>query len=239
MSDQPAGERELLESELEIARYHREHERFHATRAYEQATEIRRHAGALKHLADRWLQTEAESPERSYDDPRLRAAGCSDLNDPAALATGGILFMEGESEPAELTEMKARLDDLATRLAEYSSWLAEKMDAAWSRESVLLTPALADLAYPRHLVLMRTTTHGHQTGVAARLVRAAVTALGSRSYEPANVRADTRGNSRVMRSAAWLLDAAGAMLAEQAAELSLSDPDWAEFIERAEVRLAA
>jgi hypothetical protein len=234
-----AGDVDVLRGLLEIARFHREHERFHATNAFETATQLRRDAGALKHLADRWSTTKSPAPGRDYSQPELRVSGCPDLNDWSALATRGILFMEGESEPAELTEMKRRLGDIAEDLQRYSRWLGEKMDVAWQREAVLLSPALVDLALPRHLVLMRTTVHGSQTGLVGRLVAAAHGALTARSHAPADVRSDILGTSRLLRTAAWLLDTAAARLAEQAAELSLSDPDWTAFVEGVERRLAA
>lgn len=226
-----------IEGLLKIAEYHREHERFYATHGLDQASALRRDAGALRALADRWIEGEARAPAGDFNDPRLQAAGCEDLNAEAALATTGILFMEGESEPAEIVQMRARLQALGEGYARSARWLAEKMDAGWKRESVLLTPEFADVAYQRHMALARTTMHGEQLGVAARLIGAAHAALSAQKHDPATIRADAPAAGRVLRVAAWLLDSAAEIVALGAAELSRSDPDWTAYIEGMRSRL--
>lgn len=62
------------------------------------------------------------------DDPAFAAAGCEDLNGAAVVAMTGILFMEGESEPPEITAMKVELAGLAATLSRTSGWLMAKMD---------------------------------------------------------------------------------------------------------------
>jgi hypothetical protein len=222
---------------LRIARYHREHERFYATEGFEQAAELRRDAGALRALADRWLAAEPNGDESGrYSAAELRAAGCEDLNDPAALATAGILFMEGEDEPAEIAGLKARLARLRDGYTETGRWLEEKMDAAWRREAFLLTPEYADAAYARHAALTRTTLSAAKLVVAGRLVGAAHAALAPREHSPANVRADPEAAGRLLRTTAWLIDAAAALIGEQAGELGLSDPAWTAYIEELTAR---
>ena len=49
----------------------------------------------------------------------------------------------------EIRALKGKLMGIGMGLAGAGRWLAEKIDAAWERESVLLTPELVDAAWPR------------------------------------------------------------------------------------------
>jgi hypothetical protein len=66
-------------------------------------------------------------------------AGADDLNDPAALQLDGVLFMEGEGEPAELTHLIRDLRTTAEDYAGTGDWLANGMQASWD-----VAAALAD-----------------------------------------------------------------------------------------------
>jgi hypothetical protein len=234
MSTEHQAERpspEAIAGMLQIARYHREHERYHSLTGLENAAALRRDANALKVLADTWLRA-AERPRREidYSADAFRAAGCEDLSDPSAVATTGILFMEGEGEPRELTQLKGKLWAISETMARVSGWLAEKMEAGWEREMHLLTPELADSARPRFMALTRTTMSGVRFGVAARLMSATLEALNAVEFRPEALRKDLRGSAMLVRTAGWLLDEAAAVLAEQAADLTRSDPDWTDYI---------
>ena len=91
----------LLEAITNLAAFHREHEKFYAAAPREQAVVLQRHARTLQALADRWCTAEpsARRPFSPYE-------GAEDLNDPAALQLDGVLFIEGEGEPAEVTRLK-------------------------------------------------------------------------------------------------------------------------------------
>lgn len=215
-----------------VAKYHREHERFHSMAGLEQAAGLRRDANALKVLADRWLSpsSDGQSGQINVADARYSAAGCPDLNDTAAVATTGLLFMEGETEPAEITALKAKLHSLASGLQTTSKWLGEKMDAGWEREQVLLHPQLLEAAFPRFMVLTRTSLSAASFGVAARLIDSASRLLASQTFSPPAIRSDRSAMAKILLHSSWLLDRAAALLAEQAAELSLSDPDWTAYL---------
>jgi hypothetical protein len=216
---------------LQVARYHRQHERYHSLSGLENAAALRRDANALKVLADTWLRAaEQPPPDVDYSDAAFRAAGCEDLSDPAAVATTGILFMEGEGEPRELTQLKGKLWAISDSMGRVSGWLAEKMEAGWEREMRLLTPELAESARPRFMALTRTTMSGVKFGVVARLMGAALEALNAVEFRPDAIRKDLRGSAMLVRTAGWLLDEAAAVLAEQAADLGRSDPDWTDYI---------
>ena len=104
----------LLDAVLNLSRFHREHEKFYASAPRERAVTLQRHARTLHALADQWT-----TAVPSTDAPLSPFAGADDLNDPAALQLEGVLFMEGEGEPAELThlirDLRATAEDYAQR----------------------------------------------------------------------------------------------------------------------------
>jgi hypothetical protein len=218
---------------LQVARAHRRHERFYAMEGLEAAAALRRDANALRALADRWLEAPT-GPAGAIDDPRFGAAGCPDLNADAATASAGILFMEGENEPAEIALLKRKLSAFAARHAEISRWLLEMMEHAWDREAILLKPGTAAVGFRRHLTVTRTALTAGKLGVAGRLVGAAHTALSAQDFRPAAIRADRNAAAEIARTAAWLLDTATAVLGEQASQLGYSDADWTAYIEELE-----
>jgi len=221
-----------LDGLVAVARWHREHERYHSMNALYDAAQLRRHSNALKLLARRWLEGHDGEPAAfPVSDPLFRAAGCDDLNDPGSVATTGVLFMEGESEPAELIQMKQALAGMAGGFDDVSTWLGEKMAPAWERESLLLTSTLTSAAQPRFATLARTTRAGDALGLVARLLHAAVGAIAAHPLEPGDVRRDPTGSAHRLLAASWLLDEASSTLAEMAADLARSDPDWTAYLD--------
>jgi hypothetical protein len=178
------------------------------------------------------------SARRRRAPPPTNHVGGSGLNDPAVVAGTGILFMEGASEPAELIAIQVRWEAAAGRYRAMSDWLAERMTAGWSQLTRLLTPLLIESAYPRLMALARTTTAGSSYDPVAHLLNSAAQALRNQDLTPAGVRFDPEAATSMIRTAAWLADAAAATIAETVASLSLSDPDWTEFINHAESRLS-
>ena len=100
----------LLDAVLNLSRFHREHEilRIITSRA-------RCHTAAPGSHAPRPCRPLGER-HPSTAPPLSPYAGADDLNDPAALQLEGVLFMEGEGEPAELTHL---LRDLRTTADDY------------------------------------------------------------------------------------------------------------------------
>lgn len=232
---------ERLRNMLNICRFHRQHERFHTTESMQVAVELRRHSNALKVLGDRWLATAAEGDgKQEYGgDSLFKAAGCYDLNDMAGITTTGILFMEGESEPREIKMMQNRLKELAEYYRSAGTWLAEKMDAGWERESVLLNVDFTDISYQRHFALINTTMTGQAYETAGRILRAANQNLSSVEFLPGKIRKNLRGTGQLMRTTAWLIDEAAAILAKRAAENGLVDRYWTDVIAGLEKRVGS
>jgi hypothetical protein len=216
-----------------IAAYHREHERFSPAQHLATAADLAREANRLKVVADVWLR-EPSAPAAGavdYTDPRYRAAGCADLNALDAVAGIGVLFMEGEGEPAEIRVLKAKLRGQGLGMQSAGQWLADKMDAAWERESVLLAPPLIDAAWPRFQTIVTNWRGSREMALAGRLLALAVDCLDRIDFTPAAVRADRLRAGRSLRTAGWILDLAARLLASSGADLARNDPRWTEYRE--------
>jgi len=90
----------LLTAVLNLSKYHRDHEKYYSSAPREQAVVLQRHARTLQALADRW--STAEPSQRQVLSPYEAA---EDLNAPDAIQLDGVLFLEGEGRPAEITKL--------------------------------------------------------------------------------------------------------------------------------------
>jgi hypothetical protein len=218
----PGGEVDgLLAVVKNLSRYHREHEKYYSEAPLADAISLQRTARTLIALAERWTSVEpvAQPAASPY-------AGTPDLNDDRAIETSGVLFMEGEGEPAEISRIKT------------GSWLAAAMEASWAVAEALLTyPQLADLLGERHRIIGNNWQNACTAQLIARYLHRAVTVMEQVDFSPAALRKDLAG----ARSAAGYLYAA-AELINHAADLSaasavLTHEDerrWRIFRERVE-----
>jgi hypothetical protein len=227
------GRDELLAVVKNLSRYHREHEKYYSEAALVDAVSLQRTARTLTALAERWAS--AEPAAKPAPSPY---AGTPDLNDDRAIETSGVLFMEGEGEPAEISRIKAELEAVAVGSEQAGSWLAAAMEASWSMaEALLAYPRLADLLGERHRIIGNNWQNACTAQLIARYLRRAVTVMERIDFTPAALRKDLAG----ARTAAAYLYAAAELIG-RAADLSaassvLTHEDerrWRVFRERAE-----
>ena len=228
-----AGSDGLLAVVKNLSHYHREHEKYYSEAPLADAISLQRTARTLIALAERWTCVEpAAEPAPSP------FAGTPDLNDDRAIETSGILFMEGEGEPAEIGRIKSELETIAASSEQTGSWLAAAMEASWAMaEALLACPQLADLLGERHRIIGNNWQNACTARFIARYMRRAVAVMERIDFSPAALRADLAG----ARSAACYLYAA-AELINHAADLSaassvLTHEDerrWRIFHERVE-----
>ena len=226
-----APEDPLLGMVLNLAQYHREHEKFYAESPLHDAITLQRDSRALKALAERWMvATPEEHPSPSP------FAGTPDLNDDRATETAGILFMEGEGEPAEITRMKADLSALAEAGRSTGEWLANAMQAAWGvAEALLNYPALADLLAERHRIISNDWQAASMATLSAHNIDRALSVLGRIDFSPTALRADLaadRAAPRYLFSASELLDHAADLAAQSATLTHENERRWRVFHER-------
>jgi hypothetical protein len=217
---------------LNLARYHRAHERFYAREPLMTAIELQGASRVLTTLADRW----AEASNSEAGAVGARFAGCEDLNEPAAIPADGVLFMEGEGEPAELGRLKRDLGALADDYAATGEWLAEAMEAAWATAARLRHPGLADLLGERHRIIANDWQAAGLSALVSRLVRRAGDILSFLDLTPGGIRADLAGPRMLpgsLHSAAELLSRAADLATESAGLVNDNERRWRVFRSRA------
>ncbi|HVL56272.1 MAG TPA: hypothetical protein VM491_07195 [Burkholderiaceae bacterium] len=224
-----------------IATYHRAHERFYSQNITESAVDLYREANKLLIVADVWLRGRDAATARGVDfsAPQYQAAGCTDLNALDAIPAIGVLFMEGEAEPAEIRVMKAKLQALGGAWANTGRWLSDKMNSAWVREQAVFAPELIDAAQARFNTIATNWRGSRETALAGRLLNLAVAKLQQIGFRPTAVRADPAASGRRLLEAAWIIAIAAQIKARSAAELAENDRNWTHYLERLPVQRTA
>lgn len=235
-----AADPSALQARHNIALFHRDHMRFYVTTQLEVAADLSREANKIKVFGDYWLREE-KATASSFDaaDPRFRAAGCGDLTPLTAIAGMGILFMEGEGEPDEIRLLKEKLRAYSYRFTSKGEWLAEKMEMAWQRESVLLSPESIDAAWPRLRVVAIDWQGAKETVMVGKLLGLALERLVGIDFTPSAIRKNRPAFGKMLLSAGWMIDMAARILSKVATDLSQADPDmtaYLAFVENASTR---
>jgi hypothetical protein len=224
----PAGD-PLLESALNLSRFHREHEKYYSAAPLEDAVGLQRASLALLALAERWSRVEPGG--RSAASP---FAGAEDLNDERAIELAGILFMEGEGEPAEIARIKRELRTTAASHETGSAWLAAAMEQSWGVAAQLARyPALADLLGERHRIIANDWRSADLQRLIGRLLARAADLLDGIEFTPAALREDLRTPAHLLFSVSELLSHAVDLTTQSAALVHDNERRWRVFRERA------
>jgi hypothetical protein len=223
--------RPLLEAIVNLSRYHREHEKFYASAPREQAVQLQRLARTLLALADQW--SGAVPVARTALSP---FEGAPDLNAAVAVQLDGVLFMEGEGEPAEITHLKRDLRTVAADAAEVAGWLSAAMEASWAIAATLVElDGLAEVLGERHRIIANDWQAASLGNLAGTIVGRAVDVLDRIDFSPAALRADLAGervSARRLYSAAEMLNHAADLYSESAGLDNDNERRWRVFRER-------
>jgi len=223
----------LLEAVLNLSRVHREHEKYYASAPLETAVRLHRHNRMLLALADRW--TAVDPSNRQAISP---FEGADDLNSDAAIQLDGVLFLEGEGRPAELSLVVAELRVLAQSSSDTGDWLATAMNASWEMTGALLEiDALADVLGERHRIICNDWLAAGMNTLMGHLLSRAADLLDRIDFAPAAVRGDLAGARVVPRrlySAAELVARAADLCGESAALVHDNERRWRLFQARVE-----
>ena len=180
------GANPLLTAVLNLSKFHRDHEKYYSSLPREQAVVLQRHARTLQALADRW--STAEPTHRPVLSPYEAA---EDLNAPDAIQLEGVLFLEGEGRPAEITKLIRDLRTLADDALASGEWLSTAMEASWNMASALVPfDGLADVLGDRHRIIANDWQAANMTTLAGRILLRAAEMLDGIDFAPAAVRAD-------------------------------------------------
>jgi hypothetical protein len=221
----------FLDAIENLSRSHRAHEKFYAQRPREQAVALQRHSRALSALADRWEHVDAQRVEALSP-----YQGADDLNAPEALQLGGILFMEGNEEPAEIASMIQELRAVGASSVETGTWLAEAMENTWATAAILLGyEQLSDLVGDRHRIIANDWRAASMSSLAGRVLQRAADVLDAIDFTPAALRDDLDGprrTPRLVHSAVELIDHAADLLSDSAGLVHDNERRWRTFHQR-------
>lgn len=221
----------FLDVVLNLSTYHREHEKFYAQAPLRNALDLQHASRVLKTLADRWRTVAPTAPHVAH--PLL---GCEDLNELVAIQESGVLFLEGEGEPPEITRLKRDLRALAQDFGETGEWLAQAMHSSWDAARPLLqVPALASVLGDRHRIIMNDWQAAHTAALIATVLTRALEILDQVDFAPAAVRADLTSDRIVpeyLYSAAELIDRAADLASVSASLTHDNDRRWRVFRDR-------
>lgn len=220
--------RALLVAMLNLTAAHREHEKFYSVSPREQAVELQRHSRTLHALAERW-STVLPSTGGSFSPYE----GADDLNAPTATQLDGVLFMEGEGEPGEITRLKRDLRRYAEDAESAGTWLATAMEASWAVAPVLFEiDDLADLLGERHRIIANNWQGSALVSLAGRILGRTADLLDRVDFAPAALRADLGGERRSaarLFSAAEMIDHAADLLGAFATVVHDNERRWRVF----------
>jgi hypothetical protein len=223
----------LFAAMLNLTEFHREHEKFYSVAPREQAVALQRHSRTVHALADRW-STVPLGGEESLNP----YAGARDLNDVAALQLDGVLFMEGEGEPGEITRLKRDVRLMADDASGAGEWLADAMESSWGVAAVLLEiDELADLLGERHRIIANNWQAAALMTLVSHILARAVDLLERIDFTPAALRADLSADRLVvarLRSTAEMFDHAADLLSEFAGLVHDNERRWRVFRTRVE-----
>jgi hypothetical protein len=229
--DQATAVSPFLHTVLNLSRFHREHEKFYASAPRELAVTLQRHARTLHALADRWSTAEPS--------PQVAAspfAGTEDLNDPVAVQLDGVLFMEGEGAPAELTHLVRQLRSTADDFTAAGQWLAHAMQASWDLATGLIDiGGLDDLLGERHRIIANDWLAADLQALIARLLLRAADILDHVDFTPKALRDDLAGarrSSGLLHSAAELVNRAADLCSDSAGLVNDNERRWRVFRQR-------
>ena len=227
-SKRPAGDlAPLLTAMLNMTAFHHEHEKFYSSAPREQAVVLQRHSRTLHALADQWTTT-TPSTATAFSPYE----GAPDLNAAAALQLDGVLFMEGEGEPGEITHLERDLRTFAEDASGAGEWLATAMESSWDMATTLLDiDELADLLGERHRIIANNWQGASMMSLAARILLRVAELLDRVDFAPAALRAGLAEGAVIGRvySAAEMIDHAADLFSEFAGVVHDNERRWRVF----------
>ena len=234
----PAANLPLLQAILNLSKFHRDHEKFYASSPRELAVTMQRHARSLQALVDQWAVTGPAAPA-----PFSPYEGAEDLNSPAAPQLDGVLFMEGEGRPAEITHLIRDLRVAAEDQRDTGQWLARAMQASWDMAAALAgIGGLADMLGERHRIIANDWQAAHMTTLMSHILDRAADILDQTDFTPKALRADLAGekvSAGRLYSAAELISHAADLCSDSAGLVHDNERRWRTFRQRVSELTAA
>jgi hypothetical protein len=216
---------------LNLSKYHREHEKYYSWEPLEKSIRLQKSSDLLKSLADRWKNQNIETPKQG--NPYM---GCEDLNETSNIQHTGVLFMEGEGEPPEISQIKRDLNTLAQVFGQTGKWLSKAMESSWNVANKLIkNPQIADVLGERHRIIINDWQAAHLSIIISRLIKRSLEILNVIDFTPEAIRNDLKGLKSVpnyLYSASELIDRAADISSYSATLVHDNERRWRIFREK-------
>ena len=216
---------------LNLSKYHREHEKYYAWEPLEKSIKLQRTSILMKTLADKWKNQKIDSPKKG--NPYM---GCEDLNETSSIQHTGVLFMEGEGEPSEISRIKKDLLTLSEDFNETGEWLSKAMGSSWKvANKLIINPQLADVLGERHRIIINDWEAANLSILISNLITRAVAIFEVIDFSPDALRKNLSGQNTFpdyLYSASELIDHAADMASKSAMLVHDNERRWRVFRER-------
>jgi hypothetical protein len=216
---------------LNLSKYHREHEKYYAWEPLEKSIHLQKSSDLLKSLADTWKHQDIENPKK--ENPYM---GCEDLNETSSIQHTGVLFMEGEGEPPELSRIKRDLNTFAQDFEQNGEWLSTAMDSSWNVSNKLIkNPQIADVLGERHRIIINDWEAAQLSILISKLIKRSLEILKVIDFKPKTIRNDLKGLKSIpnyLYSASELIDHAADMASKSAMLVHDNERRWRVFREK-------
>jgi len=211
-----------------LSKYHREHEKFYGQSPLETAIKIQDASKTLKTLADKW--SKVQEIKSQSGNPYM---GCEDINEDAVIQHDGLLFMEGEKEPTEITQLKRDLNNIGDDFEKSGIWLSKAMENSWNAAAKLVKiPKLEDVLGERHRIIINDWQAANLSSLVARLIKRSLFILNEIDFSPDSIRTDIKTQKRYpdfLYSSSELLDRAADLSSEFAMLVHDNERRWRVF----------
>ena len=222
---------DFLEIISNLSKYHREHEKFYGQEPLKTAIEIQGASKTLKTSADKWINL--QRTEKAEGNPYM---GCEDLNEKATIQHDGLLFMEGEGEPTEITQLKRNMKNISEDFDKAGAWLSKAMENSWEAAiNLMKIPTLEDVLGERHRIIINDWQAAHLSTLVAKLLDRALLILNQIDFSPKAIREDISARKRypdLLYSASELLDRGADLSSEFAVLIHDNERRWRGFRQR-------
>jgi hypothetical protein len=216
---------------LNLSKYHREHEKYYAWEPLEKSIRLQRISIVMKTLADRWKNQSVDSPKKG--NPYM---GCEDLNETSSIQHTGVLFMEGEGEPPEISRIKKNLSTLSKDFLETGEWLSKAMASSWNvADKLVKNPQLADVLGERHRIIINDWEAADLSILISNLISRTLDIFEVIDFSPEALRENIKGSNTVsnyLYSASELIDHAADMASKSAMLVHDNERRWRVFREK-------
>jgi len=223
----------FLEIISNLSEYHREHEKFYGQAPLKTAIEIQNASKTLKTLADKWMNL--QQTEKTEGNPYM---GCEDLNEKATIQHDGLLFMEGEGEPTEISQLKRSLKNISEDSEKAGVWLSKAMENSWQAAiNLMKIPTLEAVLGERHRIIINDWQASHLSILIAKLLERSLLILDQIDFNPKAIRDDISTRKMypdLLYSASELLDRAADLSSEFAMLIHDNERRWRVFHQRVE-----